>query len=275
MTRLDVNGIGLNVQVEGEGPAVLLVHGYPDSHTCWRYQVAALNAAGYRTIAPDLRGYGDSDKPAGLEAYEPRLFVGDLLAVLDTLGVERAHVVGHDWGSALAQFLAVFAPERVASLTCLSVGHPAALAAAGWRQREKSWYMLLFQFAGVAERWLSQNDFRNAREMLEGHPDAEEVVARMRDPEALTAGLAIYRTGVPPESLVAPPSEPPALRAPTLGVWSSRDRFLTEESMTGTAAHVSGPWRYERVDGAGHWLQLEASDRVNELLLTHLARHPV
>ncbi|GAA3131936.1 alpha/beta fold hydrolase [Streptosporangium carneum] len=274
MMRVEVNGIGLNVQDSGEGPAVLLVHGFPDTHACWRHQVAALNAAGYRTIAPDLRGFGDSDKPAGLENYELDRHLGDLLAVLDRLGVARAHLVGHDWGSALVQILAAVAPQRVASLTCLSVGHPAALVDAGWRQREKSWYMLLFQFVGVAEQWLSQDDFRNCREMLAEHPDADEVVERMRDPEALSAALAIYRTGVRPETLVAPPLDLPAIQAPTLGVWSTRDRFLTEEWMTGTARHVSGPWRYERLEGAGHWLQLEAPDRVNDLLLGHLAAHP-
>ncbi|MGW4421515.1 alpha/beta fold hydrolase [Streptosporangium sp. NPDC004631] len=269
--RVDVNGTGLHVQVSGEGPAVLLVHGYPDTHACWRHQVAALNAAGYRTIAPDLRGVGASDKPVGLENYELDRYVGDLLAVLGHLGIDRAHLVGHDWGSALVQILAMTAPERVAGLTCLSVGHPAALAAAGLPQREKSWYMLLFQFAGIAERWLSQNDFRNLREMLAEHPDPGEVVERMRDPQALTAALAIYRTGVRPETLIAPPLDLPPIQAPTLGVWSTRDRFLTEESMTGTAAHVTGPWRYERLEDVGHWMQLEAPGRVNALLLAHLA----
>lgn len=237
--RVDVNGIGLNVEVSGEGPAVLLAHGYPDTHACWRHQVAALNAAGYRTIVPDLRGFGASDKPAGLENYELDRYLGDLLAVLDAFGAERAHLVGHDWGSALVQILATVAPERVNSLTCLSVGHPAALAAAGWRQREKSWYMLLFQFVGIAEQWLTQNDFRNAREMLAEHPDADEVIERMRDPEALSAGLAVYRTGVRPETLVAPPLDLPPIQAPTLGVWSTGDRFLTEEAMTGTGPGTS------------------------------------
>ncbi|GHE33876.1 haloalkane dehalogenase [Streptosporangium violaceochromogenes] len=268
--RVDINGIGLNVQVGGEGPDVLLVHGYPDTHACWRHQVAALNAAGYRTIAPDLLGFGASDKPAGLENYELDRHLGDLLTVLDRLGADRAHLVGHDWGSALVQLLATIAPERVISLACLSVGHPAALAAAGWRQREKSWYMLLFQFTGVAERWLSQNDFRNLREMLADHPDREEIVDRMRCPEALTAALAIYRTGVRPETLVAPPLDLPPIQAPTLGVWSTRDRFLTEEAMIGTADHIAGSWRYERLEGVGHWMQLEAPGRVNALLLAHL-----
>jgi pimeloyl-ACP methyl ester carboxylesterase len=265
--RIDVNGTTLEVQVSGEGPAVLLVHGYPDTHACWRNQVAALNAAGYQTIAPDLRGFGASDKPENLESYRLAAHAGDLLGILDRLGVGRAHLVGHDWGSALAQLTAITAPGRVISLTCLSVGHVASLLSAGWEQREKSWYMLLFQFPGVAERWMSQHDFANLRQMLAEHPDRDEVVERMRDPRALSAALAIYRKGVPPEWLLTDPSGLPPIPVPTMGVWSSGDRFLTERSMAGTGEHVAAPWRYERLDGVGHWMQLEAAGKVNDLLL--------
>jgi pimeloyl-ACP methyl ester carboxylesterase len=274
--RIEVNGVSLEVQVDdtGSGPWVLLVHGFPDTHDCWRHQVAALTAAGYRTIAPDLRGFGASDKPAGLEAYEPAHFVGDLLGVLDRLGVERAHLVGHDWGSALVQGLATALPGRVASLSCLSVGHGAALLGAGSEQRQKSWYMLLFQHEGLAEQWLSRDDFANFRELLTEHPDAEEIVERMRaDEGALSSALAIYRTAARPERLFGEESlvSAPPLPGRVLGMWSSGDRFLTEQSMTGTAKQVDGEWRYERVEEAGHWLQLDKPDTVNALLLDFLS----
>jgi pimeloyl-ACP methyl ester carboxylesterase len=270
--RIDVNGMGINVDDTGDGPAVLLVHGWPDSHTLWRNQVAALTAAGYRTVAPDLRGFGDSDKPAAVEDYGMFQLIGDLLGVLDHLEVPQAHVVGHDWGGAIGSVLAAMVPERVASLTCLSVGHPAAFHNAGWAQRQKSWYMLLFQFRGVAERWLSANGFRNLREWS-AHPDIDEVVERLAAPEALTAGLNLYRAILPPEVLVEPPPQLPPVQAPAMGIWSSGDLALTEASMTGSAAHVAGPWRYERLDGVGHWLQLEAPGLVNALLLDFLAQH--
>jgi pimeloyl-ACP methyl ester carboxylesterase len=96
--RVDLNGIGLNVAVTGDGPAVLLLHGWPDHHAVWRHQVAAFLAAGYRSIAPDLRGFGESDKPAAVEDYGSLQVIGDLLGILDHLGVSKAHVVGHDWG---------------------------------------------------------------------------------------------------------------------------------------------------------------------------------
>src|SRR4051812_4895043 len=111
--RIDVDGVGIEVDVRGDGPPVLLLHGWPDSHALWRHQVEALNAAGYRTIAPDLRGFGASDRPLDVDAYGLLSIAGDVLGVLDHLGVARTHVVGHDWGAALSWALAAFAGDRV------------------------------------------------------------------------------------------------------------------------------------------------------------------
>ena len=167
--------------------------------------------------------------------------------------------------------LAALVPDRVASLTALAVGHPAAFARAGWAQREKSWYMLLFQFTGIAERWLSADGFANLRSWA-GHPDADAAVGRLSAPGALTAALGIYRAVLPPSSLVEPRPALPPVGAPVLGVWSSGDRFLTEESMTGSAEYVAGPWTYSRLDGPGHWMQLDAPEAVNRLLVGFLSR---
>jgi pimeloyl-ACP methyl ester carboxylesterase len=269
--HVHINGVDLNVQdTGGPGPAVLLIHGWPDSHELWRHQVAGLTAAGYRTVAPDLRGFGDSGKPAKVADYGLPQIIGDLVGLLDHLDLGQVHVVGHDWGGAIGSTFAAMLPSRVASLACLSVGHPAAFRAAGWSQREKSWYMLLFQFVGVAERWLSQDDFRNFREWSQ-HPDAESVIVRLREPNALTASLGVYRAVLPPESLVTLPVELPPVPVPTMGVWSTGDFAITEQAMTGSAAYVTGPWRYELVAGAGHWMMLDAPDRVTSLLLDFLA----
>jgi pimeloyl-ACP methyl ester carboxylesterase len=132
--------------------------------------------------------------------------------------------------------------------------------------------MLLFQFPGVAERWLSADGFRNLREWSR-HPDIQAVVERLADPEALAASLNLYRAILPPTSLIQPPPELPPVQAPAMGIWSSGDLALTEEAMTGSAAHVAGPWRYERLDGVGHWMQLEAPEAVNALLLDFLGQH--
>lgn len=169
--------------------------------------------------------------------------------------------------------MASLAPTRVDHLVALSVGHPASFAAAGYEQRQRSWYMLLFQFEGVAEQWLSADDFRNLRDWSR-HPDADAVTARLKEDGALTAGLAWYRANLPPETILTGPPELPPVAAPTMGIWSDGDFALTEANITGSAAHVTGPWRYERIEGAGHWIPLEAPDRLNELLLDFL-RTPV
>jgi pimeloyl-ACP methyl ester carboxylesterase len=269
--RADSNGVGIHYEVTGQGPPVLLLHGFPDSGRLWRHQVPALAEAGFQVIVPDLRGYGRSDKPGEVSSYAMHLLDADVVGVLDQLQVPRAHVVGHDWGAALAWTLAIRHPGRLDHLAVLSVGHPAAFAAAGLTQREKSWYMLLFQFHGVAEQWLSQNNWSNFRTWAR-HPDADQVIAELEASGSLTPGLNWYRANVPPESLLAgPPPAIPAVRAPTLGIWSSGDIALTERQMTASADHVSGPWQYERIDGIGHWMQLEAPDTVNRLLLGFLS----
>lgn len=267
--RVDAAGTGIEVEVTGEGRPVVLLHGFPDSGRLWRNQVPALTNAGFQMIVPDLRGYGGSDKPPDVESYAIPYLVGDVLAVLDHLGIARAHVVGHDWGSSLAWATAAFAPDRVDHLVALSVGHPTAFGTAGFEQREKSWYMLLFQFEGIAEQWLSNDNWANLRAWA-NHPDGNAVIDDLEATGSLTPGLNWYRANIPPESLVAGLLEVPPVVAPTMGVWSSGDFALIEEQMTGSEKYVTGPWRYERVEGPGHWMQLEASDQLNALLLDFL-----
>ena len=192
-----------------------------------------------------------------------------MTGVLDHLGIERAHVVGHDWGAALAWALAAFAPECVDHLCALSVGHVRSFREAGFAQREKSWYMLLFQFEGVAEQWLSADDFANFREWA-GHPDVDAVIADLSRPGALTAGLNWYRANLAPATWVDPPIQFPPVTAPTMGVWSSGDFALTEQQMTGSSEDVAGPWRYERIEGAGHWMQLDEPAALSTLLIDFL-----
>ncbi|MGW4163587.1 alpha/beta fold hydrolase [Streptomyces sp. NPDC004788] len=270
--RMELSDVTLDVEVSGEGPVVLLLHGFPDSHRLWRHQIPALNAAGFRTIAPTLRGFGGSDRPeGGPEAYHPAKHVGDVLELLAGLEVDRFHVVGHDWGSGVAQGLAQVVPDRVASLTVMSVGNAAAIfGAGGWEQRQRLWHVTMFQHEGLAEEWLSRDEFANLRAMLADHPDAAEVLEPLRAPGGLTAALNIYRAGLPIEVQLGAPAALPPLTVPVMGVWSSGDRFLTERQMTATADHVTGRWRYERVEDAGHWFPLDQPERVGELLLSFL-----
>ena len=270
MSRVEADGVGIEYEVTGQGRPVVLLHGFPDSGRLWRHQVPALAGAGFQVIVPDLRGYGRSGKPQAVDAYSLPLLAGDVLAILADLGIARAHLVGHDWGAALAWTLGTLAPDNVDHLAVLSVGHPATFLRT-FEQRQKSWYVLLFQFPGIAERWLTEDNWANLRRWA-AHPDADGVIADLDMNGSLTPGLNWYRANVAPEFWVGPPPQLPPVQAPTMGIWSTGDIALTEVQMTDSARNVAGPWRYERLDGPGHWMQLEAPDEVTALLLDFLPR---
>jgi pimeloyl-ACP methyl ester carboxylesterase len=272
MRRLPGDGVELAVLDEGEGRPVLLLHGFPDSARLWRHQVAALSAAGMRALAPDLRGLGESDKPDGVDDYAIARSVDDMVALLRALGIDRAHVVGHDFGAVVAWDLAARFPERVDHLVVMSVGHPATGRLRTLEDREKAWYQLLFQFADVSETLLKRDDWKLFREWLRDDGDLEHYLADLSRPGALRAGLNWYRANRAPHLELQSTEPVPAVLAPTLGLWSSGDNYLTEHRMIRSQEYVTGPWQYERVDGASHWMQLDAPDRVNELLLEFLGR---
>jgi pimeloyl-ACP methyl ester carboxylesterase len=270
MGRVDVDGVGIEYQVTGQGRPVVLLHGFPDSGRLWRHQVPALAEAGFQVIVPDLRGYGRSGKPEAIQAYSLPLLAGDVMAILTDLEIGQAHLVGHDWGAALAWALASLTPGNVDHLVALSVGNPVTFLRT-LEQRQKSWYMLLFQFPGIAEHWLTEDNWANFRSWAR-HPDTDQVIAELEASGSLTPGLNWYRANIPPESWVGPPMQLPPVQAPTMGIWSTEDVALTEGQMTDSAENVAGPWRYERLDGPGHWMQLDAPDQVNALLLDFLPR---
>jgi pimeloyl-ACP methyl ester carboxylesterase len=264
------DGLSLAVHVEGEGAPVVLLHGFPDSSHVWRKQVPALVEAGFRVIAPDLRGLGESDKPQEVEAYRMTTIARDVVAVLDELGVERAHVVGHDFGANLAWVVAGLHPVRVDRLVAMSVGHPNTQWAPTVEQREKAWYMLWFQFEGLAEEVVPRDDWKLLHEWTRGNGDVDRYIADLSRPGAMRAGLNWYRANVPPQRELAEARDFPAAAAPTLALWSTGDDYLLEDPVVRSAEHVTGPWSYERVEDASHWLQLDRPERVNVLLLEFL-----
>jgi pimeloyl-ACP methyl ester carboxylesterase len=277
--RLRAGGLAFNLAEAGDGPPVLLLHGFPDSWRLWRYQIPALAKAGHRVIAPDLRGFGETDRPAAVEDYRLRTLVNDVVGLLDALELDRAAVVGHDWGAALAWAVARFVPDRVTRLVVVSVGHPVANAAAGLAQRRLSWYMLWFLFPGVAERVLPEDDWAVFRRWAwngarrGADPDLDRQLADLSRPGALAAGLNWYRANIDPATFVI--NDPtrisvPPVACPTMGVWSGDDFALTEAQMTGSGRFVSGPWRYERLDGVDHWVPVHAPERLTELLVDFL-----
>jgi pimeloyl-ACP methyl ester carboxylesterase len=273
MARIEANGLGFEVAEEGAGTPVVLLHGFPDTSTLWRHQVAALTSAGFRTIAPDMRGRGRSDRPPDVADYALTKIVGDVTGIMDALGVQRAHVVGHDWGAAVAWLVAMLAPARVDHLVAISVGAPGAGGAPTLEALQKSWYRILFQFEGVAEDLIQRNDWYLMRLLLHGREDElAAYIANLSQPGALTAGLNWYRANLPVERLLGPAPALPPVAAPTMGVFGTADVALTEDAMVSSASKVKGAWRYERMEGVGHFIPLEEPDRLNRLLLDFLPR---
>jgi pimeloyl-ACP methyl ester carboxylesterase len=230
--------------------------------------------AGYRVVAPDQRGFGKSSRPVGVEHYALPTLVGDMIGVLEGLDIARAHVVGHDWGAAVAWALAAIAPQRARSLTAISVGHPSIFGQLPIAQRERSWYMLFFQFEGVAEAVLSRHDWALARELMRNEGDIDYAIAELSRPGALTAALSWYRANVPPAAQLVEDQILPAVTVPTMGVWSDGDVFLIEEGMKRSAELVKAPFRYEKVTGVGHWLPVDGPEKLNPLLLDFLGKLP-
>jgi pimeloyl-ACP methyl ester carboxylesterase len=264
-----------------DGPLVVLLHGFPQSRHSWREQVPFLAAHGYRAVAPDGRGYSPGVRPdpgQDLAAYHVSRLVTDVLDIADAAGDrgERFHLVGHDWGGQVAWFVAAQHPERVASLAVLSRPHPAAFLRAieddADDQRHRSRHHSAFQDPATATLLLEDNG-RRLRGLLSasGVPDdhIDEYLSVVGTPDALEAALAWYRAarGLGTSAIGV-------VRVPTLYLWGDADTTVGRTAAEATADFVAGPYRFEVLDGVGHFVTDQAPDTVNRYLLEHLAAHP-
>jgi pimeloyl-ACP methyl ester carboxylesterase len=257
-----------------DGELVLLLHGFPQTSWSYRHQLEALGDAGYRAVAFDQRGYSSEARPAGVERYRIPHLVADVLAVADELGGFEFHLVGHDWGAAVAWQVAGRHQDRLRTLTALSVPHPFAFGRAlsgegGSDQGARSGYMAFFRSEGAADAFLADDaaGLRNLYAMsgLEG-ADVEPYVEVLTQPGAMQAALNWYvAADVSAVEGLGP------ITVPTLFVWSTEDPALGREGAEWTAEYVEGPYRFEVLEGVSHWIPEEAPDRLNELLLQHLA----
>lgn len=260
---LDVNGIRMHVTTTGQGPTVLLLHGFPDTHQVWRKQVGVLAAAGYRVLAPDLRGYGRTDAPGGIFDYTLDKLRSDVLGLLDALQIDKVFIVGHDWGSLIGWQIATLAPQRVHRLVALSVGHPAAIARSGLLQHLRMSYVLGFILPGIAEHTLRAGDWFMMRQFTDEPGQADHWKRELSAPGRLTAALNYYRANLG----MSLPQSYPRIKVPVMGIWSDRDPAMGEKQMRDSAHYVEDEFRFERIRGADHWLQLTAHEKVNALLL--------
>lgn len=286
-----VNGIQMHWVEAGDGPLVVLLHGFPEFWFGWRNQIPALAQAGYRVVAPDLRGYNESDKPDGYDAYLGGPLSADVADLIAVCGEERAIVVGHDWGGAVAWMTALRHPEVVEKLVILNAPHPGAFlrAVRDPAQLLRSSYILFFQTPIAPERLLRAHNFRALRWMLRSgsqrvgaftDEDLDRYAAAFSQPGALTGSLAYYRAmgrrmmGAARQSGAAPrDGERRTVTAPTLIIWGRNDPAL------GQAIADPGDAVPNRkvvfIDDASHFVQADAPDRVNELLVDFLAVQPL
>jgi pimeloyl-ACP methyl ester carboxylesterase len=267
-------GIRLHYTEAGEGPLVVLLHGFPEFWYGWRHQIPALAQAGLRVVAPDMRGYNLSDKPAGWRAYNIELLVGDIADLIRDLGEERAYVVGHDWGAAVAYATTMRHQELVRRLAILNAPHPTRMLEGfrTLRQLRKSWYMFFFQLPVLPERALARDGFSLAKRSLRAgsapgsfsDEDLERYVAAPSQPGALTGMINYYRA-VFRQSPRAYATRMRPIEAPTLVIWGERDRALGAQLAEPSRSLVPNI-RMEWLPEAGHFVQHDAPQRVNELL---------
>lgn len=257
-----------------DGEAVVLLHGFPETAASWDGVVPALVEAGYRTLAPNQRGYSPGARPPGRRSYVPSTLVGDVLALADAAKVERFHVVGHDFGANVAWTLAASHPERLLSLTAVSVGHPRAFVRAMTRSTQalRSWYMFGVQLPGLPERAMLAQDGRLLRTLLMRSGLEEEMARRfmehLRQPGALRAALDWYRA-----LAVSPSDVAGRVAVPTLYVWGDKDAFVSPTVAYDTGRYVTGAYRFEVLEGATHWVPEHEADRLVALVLAHLGAH--
>jgi pimeloyl-ACP methyl ester carboxylesterase len=282
MRAVTRDGLSFDVAEHGppDGDPVLLLHGFPQRAASWAAVSARLAGRGYRCVAPDQRGYSPGARPGDVRAYAADELVADALAVLDDAAGPSgsAHVVGHDWGALVAWRLAARHPDRVRSLTAVSVPPPAAMAAAlrSPVQALRMWYVLAFQVPGMVERLCRANGrpysprFAAAlRGTGQSAAAAERDAAGMADPAALTGALNWYR------AIRFTRSDPdPLVRVPTLFVWSSGDPAITRQAALRADRCVRAPFRFVELAGVSHWIPDEAPDVLADLVEQHLAAHP-
>ena len=260
----------LSAGAEGDRP-VLLLHGFPESAIEWREQLAVLGGAGCHAVAPDQRGYSPGVRPAEVFEYRMEALVGDVLAIADRLGWDRFDLVGHDWGAAVAWATAAGNPDRVRTLTAVSVPHPDTFARAlreDEDQQQRSQYMQVFRQRG-SDRQLLEDGARRLRRIYENRipqPHVEEYVQRFSEPGALDAALNWYRAA----KFGGRTGE---VRVPTLYVWSTEDQALGSTAALASGEHVTGPYRFEMFEDVTHWVPEEAPEELTRVLLEHLIAH--
>jgi len=272
--RFSHDGLTFDVRDSGpiDGEPVVLLHGFPDTAHTWRHLGPQLAGAGWRVVAPDQRGYSPGARPDGVPSYHVTRLTEDVLGIADALGSPTFHLVGHDWGALVAWHVAAHHPVRIRTLTIVSVPHPRPFADARTNdpdQRSRSEYIIGFREPDAPERMFLDNDAAILRRAVgEAGPEiAAEHVSVLTDAGAMTSALNYYRAWDDALDRLGP------VATPTLFVWSTDDVALGRVAAEATKDWVTGPYRFEVLDGISHWIPEVAPDALARMTLEHLAAH--
>ncbi|MDJ0360678.1 alpha/beta hydrolase [Rhodococcus sp. H29-C3] len=270
MDTITIEDLVFDVRAEGpdDGTPVVLLHGFPQTSLSWREVAPRLHTAGMRTLAPDQRGYSPGARPSGVAEYTSAKLVADVLGLLDAFDLESAHIVGHDWGAAVAWQLAARHPERVRSLTAVSVPHTAAFGRAlreDEDQKARSSYMQLLRIEGKAEQVLLEHDAARLRAMFGSSCAVDSYVEHLSRPGALTAALNWYR------AMTSDFGRLESVQVPTTYVWSNHDSAIGRAAAERCAEFVDADYTFVELDGISHWVPEEAPERLADEICTRIA----
>jgi pimeloyl-ACP methyl ester carboxylesterase len=275
---VQANGIQIHYVTQGEGTPVILLHGFPEFWIAWRHQIPAL-AKHFQVIVPDLRGYGQTERPSKVADYNISLLAADIECLIKALGFENAHIIGHDWGGAIAWNLALQYPEVVDRLVVLNSPHPVIFSKAlrsNFRQILKSWYIFFFQLPHIPELIFRMNTQNMIRGLLRNSTiqkdtfsdtDIEHYVKALNEPGAMTAALNYYRAAFRKRNSITRVKK---IDAPTLLIWGEKDIALGKELTYDMESLFTGPFSIEYILNCGHFVNEEQPELVNHLLMDHL-----
>jgi epoxide hydrolase 4 len=274
----DIGDVRLHYMEAGEGPLVVLLHGFPEFWYGWRKQIAPLVAAGFRVVAPDMRGYNLSSRPDAVDAYDIEQLSADISGLITERGADAAQLVGHDWGGSVAWAVAMHHPEVVDRLAILNAAHPRKLSAGLHHpeQLRRSWYFFFFDLPGLPESVVKANDWHFFQHFLrDATPQytAEEMgkyIEAWSQEDASTGMINYYRSSVRESPKKAAAYIVP-LKAPTLVIWGERDRYLGPDLAEPDRDDVPNLDQVVRVPDASHWVHHDGADQVNKLLIDFFA----
>jgi epoxide hydrolase 4 len=278
-----INGVRLHYVTQGEGQLLVLLHGFPEFWYSWRHQIPEL-AKHFTVVAPDLRGYNESDKPVGVANYRVDTLTADVMGLIRAFGEEKAVIVGHDWGGGIAWAFAADYPQATEKLIVLNCPHPAALQKhlrTNRRQLRRSWYMFFFQIPWLPElgirlhaRRFIEQAFRGMAIRKEAFPDEElkKYVEAIRKPGVATAAINYYRAAFR-ETVRNGERQFAKIICPTLLIWGEEDLALGKELTYDMEPYFTDRFEIKYIPRCSHWVQQEQPELVNQYMLDFLLRH--